>query len=317
MIKKRYLALLSLLLLAGILHFADPFKTWGYLKTVERAYIPLFFLLPLVSFSFRTIRWQFLLESTTRTNFFRLFPVQIAGIALSNLTPGRVGEPAKALLLKKVYDVPASKSLMSIIWERVVDLSIVVTLAILFMLSFLGRLSPDIMLLGQVGIGVMLFGLLVVVFGIHSESAGMKLLALVQRIPVINRLVTEEFVRSFYGTGKIKKRKILLAFVFTLVAWMLDGLTFLLAFRALGVDIAYTFILTSLGFITICGLMSFLPGGIGSADAVLLFALMLMGIDKSQATAGILIARGITLGYCLFVGMLCMLYLNTLHTKAE
>ena len=58
------------------------------------------------------------------------------------------------------------------------------------------------------------------------------------------------------------------------------------------------------------GLASSLPGGIASSDAAMIFLLTSLGTSVAKSAASVLIARAITLGYSLLVGIASFVYLS-------
>jgi uncharacterized protein (TIRG00374 family) len=60
----------------------------------------------------------------------------------------------------------------------------------------------------------------------------------------------------------------------------------------------------------LAGALSFLPGGLGSAEAVMALLLLLAGIDTTTAIAAILICRIVALWYAVALGMLVVVGLE-------
>jgi uncharacterized protein (TIRG00374 family) len=60
----------------------------------------------------------------------------------------------------------------------------------------------------------------------------------------------------------------------------------------------------------LAGALSFLPGGIGSAEAVMIGLLILAGIDVTTATAATLACRIAALWYSIGVGLVIVLLLE-------
>lgn len=76
----------------------------------------------------RTWRWQGILAPTKAIPFMRLFPVLMAGFAMNNLLPARVGEFVRAYLLSREEGISPSLALATIVVERVADGLVLITL---------------------------------------------------------------------------------------------------------------------------------------------------------------------------------------------
>ena len=61
---------------------------------------------------------------------------------------------------------------------------------------------------------------------------------------------------------------------------------------------------------TLVGIISFLPGGIGSMEVSLLFILGLQGVSGPIAVSGLLLARFLSIWYVVFLGLMSLIYLG-------
>jgi len=75
----------------------------------------------------RVFKWKVLVEGL---GFKDAALTQLAGMTVDNFTPGKIGEPVKSLLLKQRTGVAVSASLPAIVWERILDVVIMVAFAI-------------------------------------------------------------------------------------------------------------------------------------------------------------------------------------------
>ena len=79
---------------------------------------------------------------------------------------------------------------------------------------------------------------------------------------------------------------------------------------ALGVDISLPLAVGIYATGILAGALSFLPGGIGSAEAVMIGLLVLAGVELSVATAATLICRIAAMWYSIAVGIVIVLWLE-------
>ncbi len=301
-IKKRYIFLgISFALLAAVVWYANPSVL---IKTILKSDIRFILLAVAVStFSLflRVLKWKVLLNST---GFRELFPVQVLGMTISNFTPGKVAEPLKAMLLKMKKGTNISETLPSIIWERIIDVAVILVLSVFALHYITGRF----LILGLVSVLIFISVIVVFVAVLKSRKVGMRIFSFARKFPLMNK-ITESFVDTFYSS-RIKKRRLLLCFFITLAAWFLDSITMYLSFTSLGIS---TDVFTLAGIIalsTIIGIASSLPGGIGSSEAVMVFMLGAMAIPGATAMAGVLIFRFAGFWYGAFVGLLSFIYLS-------
>ncbi|MFH1786616.1 MAG: lysylphosphatidylglycerol synthase transmembrane domain-containing protein [archaeon] len=313
---KQLLIVLSVVLLAAVVYVSDPAAVYSQIVSSDPAFLLWVFMIPPATALLRTLRWKVLLDPVKRIRFFRIFPVFMAGIAISNLTPAKVGEAAKSLFLKKSEGIRVSTSLSSIIWERVFDLMLLLAFAAPFGAYFVGTLEPGFVFLGRVAILFVVAIVALVMLMMYSERIGYKMLTFVERLPVIKNYVTEEFVKSFYRTARVGKGTLTAAFLISIPIWVLDGAIFYFSFLAVGIHgLGWAFFVGATAFTVLCGLVSFLPGGWGSTEAVFLAIMVVYGITKSSAAAGILLGRGIGMMFYYIVGLLSFLYLSKMKPQ--
>jgi len=302
MTKRFFLILISFSILIALIWYANPTKFIGIVSNANLLYVFLAFLISTISLCFRVLKWSVLVH----VPFHELLCVQLFGLALSNLTPGKIGEPVKAVVLKMKSKIPVSSSLSSIIWERISDLVILIILSIgaILVLSF----TTEFYVLGVLSIGVFIGLILILLIMMYSKIIGYKIFSFVKKFPILNK-ISESFIETFYNT-KVGKKSILLAFFITPIPWILDGLAFYFAFLSLGIVINPLLIVSMMSLAVLISVATSLPGGLGSFEAVMIVFLGLFGIETSLATAGIFLARFTTIWYSFLWGGVSFIYLN-------
>ncbi len=82
-------------------------------------------------YSIRVIKWDTLLRSVgIQHDFFKLFRILLIGNFYGMITPGKAGEVARAYYL----DSEKSKTIPTIIWDKVIDIFVLIILSILSIL---------------------------------------------------------------------------------------------------------------------------------------------------------------------------------------
>lgn len=302
MIKKRYIFLaISFAILAAVIWHANPALLAETLIKADIRYVLLALVISMLTLSLRVLKWKVLLNGV---GFKELFPIQILGMTISNFTPGKVAEPLKAILLKLRKGKSVSETLPSIIWERIFDVSVILILSLFAVHLITGRF----MLLGLLSVSVFIVIIAVFIAVLKNKFFGKRVFSFARKFPLLNK-ITDDFVEAFYDSS-IRKRNLLLCFFITLMAWFLDSVIMYLSFSAIGISINILTLAGILALSTIIGVVSSLPGGIGSSETAMVLMLGIIGISGTSSIAGILIFRVIAFWCGAFVGMISFIYLS-------
>ncbi|MBI2075707.1 MAG: flippase-like domain-containing protein [Candidatus Aenigmarchaeota archaeon] len=297
------LFLLSLIILGLIILISNPAELARKLSLSNPFYIVLGLAVSTAANVFRVLKWSVLVN----VKFLDLAPIQMLGMTVSNFTPGKVAEPAKTLLLKMKSGINVSQSLPSVIWERIND--VVVLLLFSFVVIRFLPLSQNFLIVGWMS--MLIFSAAVIMFLVilKNKHAGFMFFRFLRRLPVGNKL-PGTFAGTFYKS-RIRKRKIFLGTGLTLIAWTLEGLILYLSFVSLGVNPPDVAILAGMiALSALVGVVSTLPGGLGSFEAVMLLMIAPFGITGSTGVAGVLLYRFLSFWYAAFLGGLSFLYLT-------
>ncbi len=293
---------LSLAILAAIVAYSNPATLAGLLAKSNHAYIIVGFLISLAAILLGVLKWKVLLNGVS---FRELVPIQILGFTISNFTPGKAAEPAKAVLLKAAKDISVSSSLASIIWERIMD----VIVLILFSVAAISTLSlGSNFVLAAFGVAVFIIIIIVSVGVLYSERFGRKLFSFVKKLPLLRKL-PNNFMDLFYKT-KISRSRLAKSFIISFITWLILGVVLYFSLLAFGVGVS-PFILSGIVALSIViGIASSLPGGLGTTEVVMLFLLGLVGVDQTIAAAAALTFRLMTIWFVNLLGGLSFVYLS-------
>jgi len=249
------------------------------------------------NYAIRWLRWEYYLRRLgIRIAARDSILVFLAGFALT-VTPGKLGEAVKALLLRQSHDIPAARTAPIVIAERITDLIALLVLALVGVFSF----EVDRRFLAAAAIAV---GLGLAVIG--SETLAGWLFGLVERIPRLARMVPK--LREFHNaaTTLLKPGPLLVTTALSVGSWFLECLAFWVVVRGFpGARLslqAGTFIYASM---TVAGALSFLPGGLGVTEAGMLALLGTFGtgIGRGTAAAATFVTRACTLWFAVAIGL--------------
>jgi len=302
--------IISISILALLVYISGPEKV---LKTIANAnfiYVILGFCLWVCSIILRTIRWRILLKNVnTFLDFFSAMRVLLAGLGISNITPGKIGEPIRAYFLKKKTGVEFSRVVSSIFVERVADFFATLTLGLFSLILLSNTRYFNFFVLG---IGIYIIAFITGIYILSSEKRTEKAVNFLFRffkiIPKIRERKKEikGFSKNIHNSFiKYKDKKILLiTFALTLLIWSLESLILYFALLAIGSNVSPFLIITIAPLIVVISVLTFLPGGLGSGDALIVFVFSsLVGITYSELTAATILTRLASFWPCVFIGI--------------
>jgi len=321
-LKERFLkprTLVSLALALAIIVFVfrgldiDVAQTWQEMRRVN----PWLYLLAFVSFAatfpVRALRWRLLLQNAD-------FPVaegrqswastsamtEYIGLSwfANCVVPAKLGDAYRGYLLKHNGKVSFSRTLGTILAERLLDMVMLFTLLVLSGWSVFGTRLPA-------GTGIVFIFGLVLVVAIVSGLATMRFLS-----PTIRRFVPARFKTTYAlfesGTlGALKAQALPALLALTVLVWGLESLRLFLVIEAMG---GLSLGVPSIVFVT---LMSSLvttipatPGGLGLVEASIAGVLKsaLFGIAAPVAAAVALLDRVISYWAIVIFGFILYLF---------
>ncbi len=226
--------------------------------------------------------------------------VFLGGFSLT-VTPGKLGEVVKALLLRESHGIPAARTAPIVIAERFTDLVGLLLLACVGIFTF--KIDPRFLL---VGAGLIGFGLVVV----SVAPVAAFVLRLAARIPGVRRFAPK-LEEAYRTTAELlRPRPLILGVLLSTVSWFFECTAFwavVHGFSGASIDIqAATFIYASM---TVAGALSFLPGGLGVTEAGMLAMLgeLGTGCNRSVAAAATFVTRLCTLWFAVLLGIVALL----------
>jgi uncharacterized protein (TIRG00374 family) len=289
--------------IASLWHYAGQVNYWWMAPAAAAL---------MIAFLIRSLRWQWLLMPAGHVRFSSAYHSLMISMMLNCLLPGRIGELARPLVIKKQDNIPFTTSLAALGVERLLDL---LTLLIL-LIPTLMTLRPDaettvkfgdhqlsrafLVDLGNISLGTVIF-LILVVYAIGHDSFRSRLLAFLRGLPiffqqinlakpggVLHRAVphlSTSIERAAQGVKYICNIKGFLLATFTsLVFWSFNALSFyFLSISSPGI---------ALSFIDICGVMVVIcffialpsvPGYWGLWEAAGVFALSFFDVPNDVA----------------------------------
>ncbi len=225
----------------------------------------------------------------------------MSGFALTT-TPGKAGETIRSVYLK-THGVRYSHSLAMFFTERFLDVVVICLLATLAILSFTeyGR--------------YILFAAIILVLFLPLLRSGFVVHYL-QRLTVVIRYHRPRLLilhlSSLLDSARtlLEWRMLYSGLLIGLLAWAIQGFAFYYILIAMQTGIPWHIAMSIYAISLLAGALSFVPGGIGTTEAVMGLLLLNSGVDPVIAVAVPLISRISTLWFAVGLGLLSSLYLG-------
>ena len=195
------------------------------------------------------------------------------------------------------------QSLAAFFTERLIDLVAMILLALAAALAFPVYRWPVLL------ITVFVIALLPL---IHAKSFHTLLDRVLGKLPsrklrsIGTRLL--DLLRS--ASVLLRSGPLYAGCVLALVAWGAEGVAFHLILEALDVDISLGIAVGIYSVSILVGALSFIPGGLGSTEAVMVLLLTQLGADAPTAVGATLICRVATLWFAVVIGVIVLAVLS-------
>ena len=307
-------ALFGGLVFAGLALYGDVTKLREAASGFSKSAVALGFALAAGNYGLRIARWQYYLQCIdVSVPVGESATIFLAGFVMS-VTPGKVGEVFKSLLLYEARGVSIARTAPIVIAERLTDLTALVLLTTLGSLAF--EHGVYVAAAGAVVVAIMLL-----VFA--YRPLGEALFRYGERIGPIARIAHK--LREAYESLQTMLRPGPLFFgtLIALCAWGLECCTLLAIVDGFpGLRLSWDAAAFAYSASTIVGALVMLPGGLGVTEAGMTGLLQSLGgphMTKEVATAATILTRLATLWFAVAIGIaaLAMFRARQRRTAAE
>ena len=282
---------LAALLYLGFVLFADRAAVFAALRRVGLPVLLAIFGLSLLNYLLRFWRWQRYIAAFGHIlPWWRHWLYYLAGFILT-VTPGKAGEAVRSLYLHG-HGVSYAQSLAALFVERLLDVLAMSLLALLILLA-----RPDYAWLVAVAwVLTLALGWLVTrawlperlrIWG-HGHRYGHQCEQLARLLDSAATLLRPGWFLFGLGLG--------------VLSWGLEGFSLYWITQEVGVGISLGTGIGIYAIAVLAGALSFLPGGLGGAEAVMGVLLVAFGADGAAAVAITLLCRIATLWFAVALG---------------
>jgi uncharacterized protein (TIRG00374 family) len=299
--------LVSLALIAWILHAFDLGDVGRALLAVNYLYLLPLAVLVLVNYTLRTLRWGILFVETNAPRWTDLFMAMMIGYLGNNILPARAGELVRAYVLGKRSGTSKSKALATVMVERVVDLWVVLVMlpVLLCFYPITSWLVGAGMIAGAIGLAATAFLASLMIWGHHLLVWTLRRLAFLPK-RVVRRIETvgNGFVAGVRGFRKPQQAISFLSY--TAVIWLMEAISVWLMARAFSLPLS---IGESLFVIIVIGIGMMIPsspGYVGTYEFFALSALAIFNISGSSALGFTVIMHVVSFAGSSIIGAICL-----------
>jgi uncharacterized protein (TIRG00374 family) len=315
------LVFLSILMIVTMILMANPRDLVSALGGVNLFLVFIVIVLYFINLFVKALRWHILVNSTEdskKVPFKRILPYYLIGLALNNVTPGRIGgDPVRAYILKSKEKVPLGQGLSSVFIEKIADLFILAILALIGVLLLFPYLQGSIVFQLLLGVIIVFVGIFAVLYAVLRTTLLEKFTDSFLRIT--NKMkrkdadseagvAVKSIVTKFReGVEEIMNRKkgLGITISLTVAVWLNEAVRLYIILMALGINN-----LPSLAMVIIVSSMATLFGSIliwGTGNAAIIAGVFAtVGLSLSNATAAgfLMIMTSIWLSVPIGVGIM-------------
>jgi glycosyltransferase 2 family protein len=255
----------------------------------------------------RFLKWEFYLARLEIRGVPKLdsFLTFLSGFVLT-VTPGKVGEVFKSLVLFETHGVPMTKTAPIVVAERATDVIGIVALIVFGSLGFSGGLV-------WAGIGAGLVLALIIVVG--NKKLSMALIGIVGRMPGRIGKIAPKLEAAYESLATLLAlRNLLVPSLLSAAAWTLECLALWVILGGFGqatsIPLATFFYATS----TLVGAIVPVPGGLGVTESALMGQMTEIGhVEQGIAAAAMILVRFATLWFAVLIGFVALSWMKSRH----
>lgn len=334
--KKLFTSLILGVLLSGLMLYlafrnVPVSELLKYLGAINYWWIGPTVVLVLANFALRTIRWQIILRQAGTVTYWQAFHPLMIGFMMNCVLPGRIGEIARPVILKKNENIPIATGLGTVAAERVFDFVLLIGLLVLISGTIAGR--PD-MTVECFGIRLTSQRLTAAAWMMISSCIALLFFLALVAVPWTRRLI-KEVIRSMakpissgnYSAGRMVRRltdffinlidnfaiglmmvrnpgRLLSCIGLTILIWGLAMLSYpIFALGCPGISLNITGWTTVMVVICFFIALPSVPGFWGLWEAAGVFALAMFGVTEKDALGFTLVNHAVQIFPVIAVGL--------------
>jgi uncharacterized protein (TIRG00374 family) len=306
-----FLGLIFLLIWINIVDWQEFF---AYFRQVDVIPILLFSFFYLLAFFFRSIRWKIILNPIYKLKLTQSYAIFMSGLLINYLIPVRAGEIAKSLILKTNKDIRISRSLPTILIDKITDLFPI--LIIIFLIPLITvELNSTLRTIIITLFAIFLFFVMFLIFSVNHKQKAIKFLNFFLKIvPLRYRSLLAEFFVNFVEGMSIMRGRTAAHFgiyFLTACAVLSEALYIWMVFLSFGAQVSFLQVLFGYTLMNLTYILPTPPAQIGSNQVmwVLIFSFAL-GINENLTSAAVTFSHLLTAFWIFLIGIISFLALK-------
>ena len=239
----------------------------------------------------RAVRWRVLLSRARKdASILELARLEVIGLGVNNVLFMRLGELARGALAARRLGIPIFAALASVVVERALDVSALLTLFILATFAAPGFVPPAVRFGAIFILSGAIVALMVLALAETAIADGGVIEKALRRAPKIHKLVEQ---LSLGASVLRRPAAALQAAGLSLLLWMVDAGLYWAGARALGIGAVmdYPRAVLALSWAGASSALPAAPGAIGTFEAVITDILMKFGAAANEALAYALVCH--------------------------
>lgn len=268
----------------------------GALASADYALVAPAVVLWLIGYVARTLRWRTILAGASPGSLFELFGVLMVGFATNNLLPARLGELARAYLLRRRTGLRKTFVLASIFLERVFDgLALVAVIVVLSALVDLPGWGHEVEVVATILFVGVAFGVSMLLYR-HELAA--RIVAVVAR-PLPGRVAmfaVGAFGSFVHGLSSMRRPGVVAGTsLLSVVVWAIEWTAYYSVASAFNLGLSPVQLMAACAFLLVVVNLGIMlpaaPGYVGTFQFFAVSALAVWGVPREQALAVAIVAH--------------------------
>ncbi len=285
--------IIGIALLALVIWYARPEELWTVISGAAIEFLILAVVIHIIATSATALRIAYLLDRLDL--FVPIFKANLGGMILADMTPGRAGYFVTPLIINKSSpELGKGQTLNVMFFGQIFDFMLRAALLVMAMMTIFIALgvTQNMFIYGLLSLGLVIA--LAVGFAVLAYNKIPKfLMPVIERIPFVNRLYAK--YSKYADSAGYSPKKALVAFLITIIGWLLTAARWITVGYALGIDIPlewYLFLFPALTAV------SFIPvslAGLGIVEGGFALVFFVLGRGTELGVAFALIDRAVAL----------------------
>ena len=278
------------LLLLVIWRLDDKAALWNAVKNASWLLLASAVVLNLPVIHLKVVRWRDLLVARGyRYPLGRTYAAVLSSLYLGMLTPGRVGDALRVQYVRCEIETPYSEGLAATLMDRISDLYVLATVAVLGTVHFASILRSDLAYATWLAVAVAVAAPLLLLAKGPAEAFRRVLGRFTERWHAsLEQLLT--------ALRALVPRALFVAIPLTVAAFAINYLQGWIVARAIGIELSYVDVAALLSATSLLGLMPISVSGVGVRELFLALVFPALGFSPEQGVAfGLLVFASINL----------------------